>query len=242
MKNIKKILGMTAVMMLAVLLTVSVLPGVAQADTDVESGRIKANGKASVTATPDVAWVNLGVEKKSDTVEKAQADVTKAMNDVIASVKKAGVKESDIKTVAYNIYPNYKWIEDESRQEVTGYTVSHQLEVKIENIDNSGKILDAVVKAGGNSVSGIRFGLSNEEALYAKALEAAVKDAKAKAGAMGKGLGITEMRPVVITEQGSYYAPYMRAEANVMGDQAVETKVMSGEMEIQAEVLVEFVY
>lgn len=239
----KKLFSFIMVFVLVVMSSGSVFNQISLADAVTTTGKISAVGKASIKATPDMAYVNIGVEKQNSEVEKAQSEVTLAMNGIMDALKKLGIKESDIKTMNFNIYPNYKWVEKDQKQVITGYTVSHQLEVTIRNIKDSGKLLDQVVKAGGNSVSGIRFGVSNHEALYNLALESAVKNAKSKAEAMGRGLGISNLKPLQITEQSVYSAPYMRNEmSNAVADSAAKTEIMPGEMEITAEVFVEFGY
>lgn len=234
-------LFMVFMMIFAVSSTMTAVPSMAAESPNVN--KITTTGKASVKATPDMAYVTIGVEIKNTTVSKAQAEVTTSVNAILAELKKMGVKDADIKTINYNIYPNYQWVEKDNKQVLTGYTVSHNLEVTIKEIAKSGALLDQIVKAGGNHVSGIRFGLSNQEALYNQALELAVKNAKIKAEAMGKGIGVTAIKPILLQEQSSYYSPYMR-EAAVAADEnsLAKTTVMPGEMEITAEVYMEFSY
>lgn len=172
---------MMVVLLVSAVAMGQMLPLRTEANTAEQQGVISASGKASITATPDVAWVTLGVTSQKDTVEMAQQDAAKTMNAIIEALKKQNIKDEHIKTVQFNIYPNYVWDENTKESNIKGYTVSHQLEVRVDKVNESGKLLDQVVKAGGNSVTGIRFGLSDETTLYARALELAVKDAKVKA-------------------------------------------------------------
>lgn len=216
----------------------------AMADTSTGGGIITANGKATITTTPDVAWVSIGVISTKATVELAQQETSKNTNAILAALKQLGIKEDQIKTTNFSIQPNYEWKEGVSEQKLLGYTVNHQLEVKITAIQQSGKVLDQVVKAGGNNISGIRFGLSDESGLYAKALELAVADAKVKAAAMGKGIGVVTINPISIKEQSSFAVPYLTtAMAPKMAEaDSLDTTIMNGELQIQAEVIVEFKY
>lgn len=213
------------------------------ANTEQDGGIITANGKASITATPDVAWVNVGVISEKPTVEAAQAEVNRNVDKILATLKQLGVKDANIKTINFSINPVYVWNEPAKENRLSGYSVNHQLEVKIDAIQTSGKLLDQVVKAGGNYVSGIRFGLNDESAIYAKALENAVLNAKVKAEAMGRGISVKGLKPISIKEQPSYSTPFFNQPmaAKAM-DAAPETTVMSGELVIQAEVIVEFKY
>lgn len=216
----------------------------ALANTQQDGGTITSTGKATITVSPDVAWVNLGVIAEKPTVEAAQAEVNTGVDAILAALKKLGIKDTHIKTINFSISPVYTWNEKLSQNQMTGYSVQHQLEVKIEAIQSAGKLLDQVIKAGGNYVSGIRFGLNDESKVYAQALENAVTNAKVKAEAMGKGINVKELKPIKITEQPTYYTPYYNQPmmAKAMDMAVPETSVMSGELSIQAEVIVEFKY
>ena len=66
---------------------------------------------------------------------------------------KLGIKKDDIKAQNYSIYPDYHWSEITRENKVVGYRVSNILHVTIRDIDNCGKILDAVAKHDTNITS-----------------------------------------------------------------------------------------
>lgn len=238
-----KIAGLVLALVTAVMIG-QVLPINVQANTLDASGSITAIGKASVMAEPDVAYVTLGVVTEALDAETAQKEAALKMEEIINVIKASGIEEKNIKTTNYSVYPRYDWSESRSENRIVGYQVNHMVDIKIEEIKSSGALLDSVIKAGGNQVQGIRFGLNDETAFYAQALELAVKDAEVKAKAMGRGLGIINIKPVSITEQGSYNVPYRAMDQSQMMMESAEykTEIMSGEMQINAEVIVEFKY
>lgn len=83
------------------------LPFTVKNYTSGSSDVFSMTGEGRVTIKPDVAVVNLGVEAEDKTVKEAQDKINQVMKAVTGEVKKIGIKEEDIKTENYNIYPTY---------------------------------------------------------------------------------------------------------------------------------------
>jgi len=162
------------------------------------------------------------------------------MASVINELKNLGIEEKDIKTLNFNISPNYNWSENGGGK-ITGYIVNNMVEVTINDLTKVGNIIDKVASNGSNSVSNLRFGLKDESSLYNKALELAVKDARSKAEAMGLGAGITNMSPVKITETSQRNNTMIFREAKALDNSSVTTTpINTGEIEINASVTIDF--
>lgn len=202
---------------------------------------ITSSGEGAINASPDVAYVNIGVVTEGKELSKVQAENSDKMTKVMASITKLGIKKEEIKTVGYNVNPKYEWNEKTGTSTITGYTVSNTLEVTINDITKTGSLLDAAVASGSNSVNSVRFALKNQTELYNQALELAVKDAKAKASAMGKGLSISNIQPFKITEVSNRNTPVFYESNAVAFDSAkVSTPISGGELKVSATVTVEF--
>lgn len=202
---------------------------------------ITASGEGAIQASPDVAYVSVGVITEGKELAKVQADNTDKMTKVMASLTKLGIKKEEIKTTGYNVSPKYEWNEKTSVSTIVGYTVSNTLEVTVNDITKTGSLLDAAVASGSNTIYGVRFGLKNQTTLYNQALEIAVKDAKAKAAAMGKGLSITNIQPLKITEVSNRNTPVFYEGATASMDVAkATTPISQGELKVTANVTVEF--
>jgi uncharacterized protein YggE len=63
------------------------------------------NGQGKVTATPDVAVLNVGVQAQASTVAQAQRQSADAMNKVMGALKTGGVADKDVQTQQYSILP-----------------------------------------------------------------------------------------------------------------------------------------
>ena len=70
---------------------------------------ITVQGDGQATLAPDVARVSFTVENTSATVAEAQIITTKQTNAALAFVKEQGVADKDVKTLSYNISPQYSY-------------------------------------------------------------------------------------------------------------------------------------
>jgi len=201
---------------------------------------VTVQGMGEVTVKPDQTTIVLGVQQEDKDAKKAQAAVTTAMNNLIDAMKKAGVKEADMQTSYYNISPNYDW--SSSKQRLTGYTVSHSLNLRIDGTD-VGALIDAATAAGANQIQSINFGLKDQTPSYHKALEQAVADAKARADVLAKATGKT-VDTVLSINEGGIATPYPYSEAyrgasNLAGVMDA-TQIISGDMKVSASVTITY--
>ncbi|KXZ40416.1 hypothetical protein SAMN05661008_00030 [Alkalithermobacter thermoalcaliphilus JW-YL-7 = DSM 7308] len=204
---------------------------------------ISVVGEGSVSVKPDVAYINLGVYVQNKDAKIAQSENTQKMNRVISELKKHGIKDEDIKTIEYSIYPEYNYNFDKSNQpKIVGYSVRNMVRVTIKNVDKVGIILDAVSKSDANLIDSISFGISNTEKYYKEALKKSVENAKGKATAISESLGVKLSTPSKIIENSS--PSYIAYERSYKAMDTVEssTPVYQGQLEIKAVVTVEYNY
>lgn len=166
---------------------------------------IWVNGRGEVTAVPDVAVVNLGVQAQADTVAAAQEQASSAMDSVMAALKNHGIAEKDIQTTGFNIWQRTRWDSNRQEEHVTGYQVSNNIQVKIRQIDDTGVVLDDIVAAGGDNirVHGIYFEVDDPSVYLDEAREKAVADAKARAEQLAEFAGVNLGRATYISESMS---------------------------------------
>jgi len=215
------------------------------------SAGIVVQGTGEVQVRPDLARLNLGVQNQAkDSTAAAEANAALTAK-VVEAIKRAGVAERDIQTAGYSIYPQY-----ESRprpgaapgqdfeQVLVGYQVSNTVRVTVRKIGDTGRVLDAAVKAGANVAQGIAFDLDVPTATRAReeALRLAVADALRKAKVIAEAAGIGPIRLVAVVENGAggvrpVYESLGRV-AFAKADQA--TPVQPGENTVTASVTVRY--
>ncbi|MBN2002748.1 MAG: SIMPL domain-containing protein [Anaerolineae bacterium] len=247
-----KISRMGMVMML--LLTVATLllgcSGLAQAgegksynSDDAESAyiiNVSASGDASIT--PDIADVRFGVESINTDAGATLTDNSTKMAAILAAVKALGIEDKDVQTAEYNM-----WIEqiyEPERGIPTGelrYHVTNQLIVRVRDINKVGALLETVLQAGANNVSGVSFGVDDTTALQSQARKEALENARAKAEELAAGLGVKVGKVRQISEATSGYSP----APMVLRDSAISGKgeaisIASGSYNVTVDVQVVF--
>ena len=172
---------------------------------------IWVSGVGPISVAPDLANLELGVETRAANVSEANSQASAAMDAIVEALKARGVKDEDVQTSRFSVYPRYDYIEEEvdgvrtSREVLTGYRVRNNATVKLRDLDSIGEVIDEVVTAGGDDVriNGINFTLEDPKPKMAELREMAVADAKAKAEHLAELSEVTVGRLIYISEGGS---------------------------------------
>lgn len=159
------------------------------AETATTTNTVSFNGEGRVVSKPDIAVVNFTILTESPTSKAAQDENTRKSNAVMEFLKNQGIADSDVKTVGYNIYPQYFYPQF-SRPTITGYQVNQSVQIKVRDLDKVSGVLDGIVSAGANQINNLNFQTDDLEALKAEAREKAINDAKEKAKVLEKQIGI----------------------------------------------------
>jgi uncharacterized protein YggE len=166
---------------------------------------IVTRGQAILNARPDRAFVMIAAESRSKNSAEAQKQNAVAMNAVLQKIEQAGVPKDAIRTIGYELQPEYDYVN--GRQQFRTYVARNTVEVRLDDIDRVGVVIDAAGAGGATTISGIRFDVRNRAALERDALQQAVADARARADAAAKGAGATIDRIVRIEEEGIHVEP-----------------------------------
>jgi hypothetical protein len=222
--------------LLAALGGVLLLAGRALAEQAPGPPAIVVAGEATVRAAPDRAFVTLAVETRDPSPTESQAQAARAMDAVRKKLRDAGVTDADVRTLAYDVQLEFDY--DKGKRRVLGYLTRNMIEVRLDEIERVGKIIDLTVGAGATAVTGVRFDLKERADLEREALRRAVADGRARADAAAVGAGVTVASILRIEEQRGFddgprpLAMEMRAAAQ----DAPETPITAGEIEIRARV------
>ncbi|MGZ6260153.1 MAG: SIMPL domain-containing protein [Candidatus Limnocylindrales bacterium] len=173
-------------------------PLVNAAATDEPHG-ITVHGTGRVTLKPDLATLSLGVTAQASSAATAQSNASKAMNSIVAAVKKLGVADADMVTQAVSLNPTYDYSAGSSPR-LTGYTATQTLSVKVRDLAKIGELIDASVAAGANQVGGVSFTVDDPAAATEQARKAAVEDAKKRAQTLAQSAGVALGVPISIVE------------------------------------------
>lgn len=182
----------------------SPVPALAQVATinqSISGTRLDIEAAADVTRVPDIAIISAGVVSRSASASGALEDSANRMERVLAALKRAGIKESDIQTGNVSLNPEYRYPQNEPPQ-LVGYTASNTVNVRFRNIASSGKILDALVAEGANQINGPTFSIERPEEALDEARAKAVAIGRARADLYAHALGMRVVKLVALSESG----------------------------------------
>ena len=222
--------------LIALALVAATVPSAAAQEPSVgQTPVIITDGQAVVVRSPDQAFVMVSVEARARNPRDAQRQNAEAMTAVQQKMTAAGLPKEALRTLGYAVQQEFDFTD--GRRVPRDFLVQNSLEVRLDNVERVGEILDLVVQAGATSVAGVRFDLKDRAAAEREALRLAVADARARADAAAAGAGRTVDRVLRIEDarqQASSPRPMM-AEVRVGGAQP-STPIEAGTIEVRAEV------
>jgi len=218
-------------LILLAILVAAALAGLAFTAAGSSSSRtVTTTGHGVITVAPDEATVDAGVQTRAQTAQAALSSNADEMTKVIAALKAVGVKKIQTQEVSLQPITNAKG-------SVTGFIATNSVSAT-STIANAGKLIDAAVGAGANTVDGPNLDVASQSALYRRALQRAVQDARAKAKALSSAGGFHVGRVLTVSESS--------AETPVTFGQAPKaaastpTPIEAGTQDITADVQVSF--
>jgi len=164
---------------------------------------ISVSGRGEVTAVPDIAVFSMTLSAEASEVKVTQDSLSKKTAEILQALENFGFEKKDIKTLSYNIYPRYEYYEKQricpenfscppsfGERVLVGYEANQTISVKIREIEKAGEVLEILGGYGVSNISGPNFDIENKEELLRQARKMAIDDAKEKAKALSKDLGV----------------------------------------------------
>ncbi|MEM4320524.1 MAG: SIMPL domain-containing protein [Candidatus Nitrosocaldus sp.] len=223
----------------------------------VERIELSVIGNATQKIRPDMASISVGVEVQEKTAGEAARKNAEIMSSVIEAIKATGIREEQISTNYYSVYPVY---EPRSKAEVciaiyppppecleqvlVGYKAVNSITVNVEldKAQDIGKVIDAAVNAGANQVYGISFFISQEslDVVRASLLDKAARDARSKAESVATALNLNVVGVKSVSIMDGYYPVPIYSALRVDAAQAATPIVPPSEQSVSASVQVIF--
>ena len=162
---------------------------------------ITVSGVGTSMVAPDAVRFSASVSVIAKTNKDALSTASTSANAVRAALKAEEIDPKDVTTSSFTVYPEYNYSQDKG-QVLVGYRATQSFSVIIRKAENAGAVVDAVVRAGKNTlqVNGVSPFLINGAAATEKAREAAVADAMSRAKSYAKYLGTSLDGIIYFTE------------------------------------------
>lgn len=203
---------------------------------DAPARTLTVSGNGEVRAAPDQATLSTGVVTQGRNASDALKANARAMNAVFDTLKSAGIAEKNIQTSNVSVSPRYADAKNGGVQHVAGYEVSNTVTVLVDGLDKVGPTIDALVAAGSNQIDGPTFSIADPGPLLARARDAAVKDARARAETLARAAGVSLGPITSISESGGYAPPQPLYRMAMSASAAPPTPVAAGEQSVSASV------
>ncbi len=122
---------------------------------------ITVSGEGSASGTPDEAMLSAGVVTSARTAAQALAANSRAMNAVFTTLKGAGIADKDIQTSGFSVQQQYTQGTTSAPARISGYEVTNNVMVRVDDLSHLGATLDALVASGANNIGDIQFAIKN---------------------------------------------------------------------------------
>ncbi len=203
---------------------------------------LSISATTDVKAEPDIAYVTTGVMTEAKTAEAALAENSTRMNALFRVLKTAGIADRDIQTSNFSLSPQYDYPERRAPV-LRGFQVANQVTIRVRDLGDVGKILDTVVKEGGNTFGGLSFAVEDDTPVRDEARRKVMKEALARAELYAEAAGYRVSRIVTINESGNWYDAQpkaMAAQMRMSDMESAPSPVAGGEVGYSATVNITF--
>jgi len=192
-----------------------------------ERPQITVTGSGEAFVVPTIATFSLSVQESGKTVKEAQDKATTKTNKVVAYLEQAGIEKKDVQTQGYNINPKYEYPQARctatycppvGSPTIVGYEVSQSIQVKVRDTAKAGDVLTGIGSLEVQNLSGLQLTVDDDDAVLAEARAKAIADAKTKAEALARDLGVSLGNILSFNESNNpYYPMYAKLEMDARG-------------------------
>lgn len=169
---------------------------------------VKLQIAENLRTPPDEASIQVGTQARAPTAVAATAANKEKTERLLATIRRAGLRERDIQTQGIQLQPEYDYVQDpgarSGRQVFRGYVASNTILLKTRDIGRLTTLLDTLTAAGADTVYGPNFSISDPAALRAEARVRALARGAAEALEYARIQGFARVTLLSVEEGTSY--------------------------------------
>ncbi|WP_300974981.1 SIMPL domain-containing protein [Sphingomonas sp. LHG3406-1] len=169
---------------------------------------VKLQISETLRTPPDEASITVGTQVRAPTATQASAESKAKTERLLATIRRAGIRERDTQTQGIQLQPEYQWIAEPAggrgRQVFQGYVATNSIQIKTRDIDRLTGLLDTLTTAGADSVYGPNFSIADPLPLRAEARRRALVRAQSEALEYARAQGFTRVTLLSVEEGTSH--------------------------------------
>jgi uncharacterized protein YggE len=216
---------------------------------------ISVSGEGEVMAVPDIATISVNITKTASTTKEAQSLLNDLITKTLTYLKDKKIADKDIKSEYGGVTPKYSYVIEpcnpslypcpgtRDNYKVVGYIATQSITIKVREVDSANDVRTGLATLGITDISGPTFSIDDQDGLKAQARALAIKDAKEKAKALAKELGVNLGEISSFSENsGGGYPMYGLSSKSMMADSASlpAPELPKGENKITSNVTISF--
>jgi uncharacterized protein YggE len=202
---------------------------------------VRVVGTSEVKVVPDLAVIEVGVEKQDPSASVAKHAEDAAARRILAALRANGIDEKDMQTTFLSLQPQSSYVK---KVRISYFVAQQTLTITVRDLARLDTLLEALIKAGGNRIDSIGYETSDLRKYRDQARDLAVKAAREKAEALAKALG-QEIGKAQSIEEVPDYGFSAGLQANTRSDDVSREKfagptIAAGQKTVSASVTVSF--
>lgn len=200
---------------------------------------ISVHGTATVTAKAEFATIHAQLKVFTASVQESYAAATRTLTEISAALLPLGVTREHIVASAVSQGTEYDW--SQNTRTVSGYYSGCSLQITVTALEDTYRIHALLANFPDLSIGHTEYGRDDESQLQITALQQALQNAQAKAGAMATTVGAQLGMVRNITESQTTSFPMAKMEARLATESQDPAAVTTtGTITIRGEVTVDF--
>jgi len=212
---------------------------------------ISFTAEGKVLAKPDVAKITFYVINQGEKADVVQKENNERMQKAVDFVKSQGINKDDIRTVRYNLNPeyDYTWCKKPGDKpypscppKIIGYKLDQGIEVKIRDFDKINTIVGGLSEKGVNQISNVSFVVDDTEDYKNEARILALEKVEERAKLLARKSSIKLGKIIDISEGQGVYPIYRAVKTEAMSDlpEDTEAPIEPGTQEISVTLTVTY--
>lgn len=201
------------------------------------ANKLSVTGQATVYVPADKLTLTVGVVTQNTLAQVALRENNERMNQVIGALKKVGLKEGEYQTGQFSVNPTYsqppKNPPPNWQQTISGYEVRNTVNIRTNQFELAGPIIDEVGMGGANLIDNISFAVDDPQPSKSQAITLAVQQAigYAETAARAAKVNLGDLHELSINP--SVVSPHFKMNSFAMTADS-GTPIQAGNVEVQA--------